>query len=55
VSDQPDVGDWIRYAWFACAAPSAAYVAWDDFVRKSSEEMKPMLALVSSTSCPPRR
>jgi hypothetical protein len=38
VSDRPDVADWILYAWFACAALSTAYVAWDNFVRKNPEE-----------------
>jgi hypothetical protein len=32
------VSDWILYAWFACAALSTAYVAWDNFVRKNPEE-----------------
>jgi hypothetical protein len=32
------VPDWILYAWFALAALSTAYVAWDNFVRKNPEE-----------------
>ena len=32
------VPDWILYAWFALAAASTAYVAWDNFVRKNPEE-----------------
>jgi hypothetical protein len=32
------VADWILYAWFALAALSTAYVAWDNFVRKNPEE-----------------
>src|SRR3989442_1238246 len=32
------VPDWILYAWFALAAGSTAYVAWDNFVRKNPEE-----------------
>jgi FtsP/CotA-like multicopper oxidase with cupredoxin domain len=29
---------WILYTWFALAALSTAYVAWDNFVRKNPEE-----------------
>ncbi|MCP9486284.1 MAG: multicopper oxidase domain-containing protein [Gaiellaceae bacterium MAG52_C11] len=29
---------WILYGWFALAALSTAYVAWDNFVRKNPEE-----------------
>jgi hypothetical protein len=32
------VPDWILYAWFALAALSTAYVAWDNFVHKNPEE-----------------
>jgi FtsP/CotA-like multicopper oxidase with cupredoxin domain len=32
------VPDWLLYAWFALAAFSTAYVAWDCFVRKNPEE-----------------
>jgi FtsP/CotA-like multicopper oxidase with cupredoxin domain len=32
------VPDWILYGWFALAALSTAYVAWDSFVRKNPEE-----------------
>jgi hypothetical protein len=32
------VADWILYAWFAVAALSTAYVAWDNFARKNPEE-----------------
>src|SRR5712691_11100825 len=32
------VPDWILYAWFALAAASTAYVAWDNFVRTNPEE-----------------
>src|SRR2546429_9121440 len=32
------VPDWILHAWFALAAASTAYVAWDNFVRKNPEE-----------------
>jgi len=29
---------WILYTWFALAALSTAYVAWDNFIRKNPEE-----------------
>jgi hypothetical protein len=32
------VADWILYVWFALAAASTAYVAWDNFVHKNPEE-----------------
>jgi FtsP/CotA-like multicopper oxidase with cupredoxin domain len=32
------VPHWILYGWFALAAISTAYVAWDNFVRKNPEE-----------------
>lgn len=32
------VPHWILYSWFALAALSTAYVAWDNFVRKNPEE-----------------
>jgi hypothetical protein len=32
------VPHWILYSWFALAALSTAYVTWDDFVSKNSEE-----------------
>jgi FtsP/CotA-like multicopper oxidase with cupredoxin domain len=32
------VPDWLLYGWFALAALSTAYVAWDNFVRNNPEE-----------------
>lgn len=32
------IQDWVLWSWFALAAASTAYVAWDNFVRRNPEE-----------------